>query len=74
MKRRKNIAAKVIAFIALSAIIIGIVGTSILFIVSSFTDTTSQNLTSEQIQEFIDTRPEAQLNNSWSVSWTGEKL
>jgi ABC-type transport system involved in multi-copper enzyme maturation permease subunit len=64
MKRRKNIAAKVIAFIALSAIIIGIVGTSILFIVSSFTDTTSQNLTSEQIQEFIDTRPEAQLNNS----------
>lgn len=54
-KRKKNLAAQIVASIALLAIFIGIVGTSILFIVSSFTPSAEETtLTQEQIQQLLE--------------------
>ncbi len=55
MKKRKHFGAKIVAFIALAALIIGIVGTSILFVVSSLSAPTNQNqISPDQLQEFLD--------------------
>lgn len=51
MKKRKNTAAKIMAGIALFAIVVGIVGTGAIVIVNSFTQ--KDTLTKEQIEDFL---------------------
>lgn len=52
MKKRKKLAAKIIAFIALFAIVIWVIGTGLLVVVSSPWSETE--ITQEQLQEYID--------------------
>jgi len=53
------------ATIALLAIIIGIVGTGVLVVVSSFSSSGDTEISSEELQEYINSL-------TWSVqSWTG---
>lgn len=65
MKRQKNMMAKVVAFIALFAIVIGVIGTWLLVVFSPWDEV---EITPEELQQYIDSL-------SWSsVSWTGEEL
>lgn len=52
MKKRKNMVAKVVAFIALFAIVIWVIGTGLLVVVSS--PWNEVEITPEQLQEYID--------------------
>lgn len=53
MKKRKNVMAKVVAGVALFAIVLGIVGTGILVVVNSFS--TPSELSLEDLQEYVET-------------------
>lgn len=69
MKKRKNTAAKIVAFIALLAIIIWIVGTGILVIANYFSESNYNNteITEEQLQEYLETL-------SWSTTIQAEEI
>lgn len=57
MKKKKNTFARIMAAIALFAIIIGIAGTGVLVIVSSFSSSwtnTWEEISAEELQEFIE--------------------
>lgn len=60
MKKRKNLMAKIVASLALLAIVLWIVWTGVLFIFDSFTAPSSQELTQEDIERLLE-------NSSWSV-------
>lgn len=66
MKKRKNITAKVVAGIALGAIILSVIGTGILFVVSSFSSQNSTEISQEELQKLLETLPEAEVENSFS--------
>lgn len=71
MKKKKNIFARVMAAIALFAIIIGIVWTGVLVIVSSFSSNTSSvetEISSDELQEIIESLPDPELEISASAS------
>lgn len=76
MKKRKNMAAKIVAFIALFAIVLWVVGTWLLVVVSSPWNETE--ITQEQLQEYIDSLSGSTLDvnedmtdpTSWS--WASE--
>lgn len=53
MKQRKNTWAKIMAFFALFAIIVGIVGTAVIFIVSAFFAPKQETLTDADLQKLI---------------------
>ncbi len=72
MKKRKNTAAKIVALIALAAIIIGIVWTSILFIVSSMSSSNTQDLSAEDLQEILDSLPESEVTGTGTSVWSWE--
>lgn len=52
MKKRKNMMAKIVAFVALFAIVIWVLGTWLLVIVSS--PWNEAEISAEQLQEYID--------------------
>ena len=54
MKKRKNTAAKVMAFFALFAIVVGILGTAVIFIVSSFSARQQSTLSQEDLEKLIE--------------------
>lgn len=56
MKKRKNLWAKIVAGIALLAIILWIVGTWILFVISSFgiSQGWETDISSEDVQQYIE--------------------
>jgi len=66
MKAKKNIGARIMATIALLAIVIGIVGTGILVIVGSLSSqAVDSEISQEELQDYINSL-------SWSVqTWTG---
>lgn len=68
MKKRKNIAAKIMAIIALVAIVIGIIGTGVLVIVNSLSQTPQvwQEISQEDLQKYVDSL-------SWSLTIWGEE-
>lgn len=69
MKKRKNLGAKIVAFIALAAIIIGIVGTSILFIVNSVSAPSTQNeISQENLNKLLENLPETEASTGSEVS------
>ncbi len=76
MKKRKNMAAKIVAFIALFAIVLWVVGTWLLVVVSSPWNETE--ITQEQLQEYIDSLSGSTLDvnedmtDSISWSWASE--
>jgi len=63
MKKRKNIMAKTVAFIALLAIVISVIGTWLLVVLSSWGGETE--ITQEQLQEYIDSLSWATVSSSW---------
>jgi len=69
MKKTKNLWAKIVAFIALAAIVLGIVWTGILFTVESYRSYNSDEISPEELQELIDALPETQVNPD---AWSGE--
>lgn len=54
MKRRKNTGAKIMAFFALFAIIVGIIGTALIFIISAFFTPQQDTLTEADLQKIIE--------------------
>lgn len=60
MKKRKNVAAKIMAAIALFAIVIGIVGTWVIVIFQTLGGSWNQEITEAELQEYLDSL-------SWSV-------
>lgn len=62
MKKKKNMAAKIVAGIALGAIIIWIVGTGILFIVSSLSAPSEQEISQEDLQKLMDSLPKSEAD------------
>ncbi len=62
MKRQKNMMAKVVAFIALLAIVIWVIWTWLLVVFSPWDEV---EITPEELQQYIDSL-------SWSTAWTGE--
>jgi len=65
MKKRKNIMAKMVAFIALLAIVLSVIGTGLLIVISSWQE---PEITQEQLQEYIDSL------SGWTVTWNWEAL
>ncbi len=59
MKQRKKLLPKIVAFIALIAIILGIVGTWILVIINSLSHS-KQDISQEDLQQYIESL-------SWSI-------
>lgn len=66
MKKKKNIAVKIMATIALLAIIIGIVGTGALVIIQSISAPSSE-VTQEQLQQYIESLSGSTTIGSWQV-------
>ena len=64
MKKKKNIFAKVMAAVALFAIVVGIVGTWILVIVNSFSSPSinETEISSEELQKIVENLPEEEIN------------
>lgn len=60
MKHRKKLLPKIMAFIALIAIVIGIVGTWALVVINSFWSS-NENISQEELQQYID-----------SLSWSAD--
>jgi len=61
-QKRKNTGAKIMAFLALFAIVVGIFGTAILFIVSSIsTQKQDQTLSPEDLQKLIESYTGSQV-------------
>lgn len=71
MKKRKNMMAKVVAFIALLAIVIWVIGTWLLVVVSSPWD--EAQITDEQLQEFIDSLSGSTVSWSWEL-WEAQSI
>ena len=62
MKKRKNLMAKIVSAIALFAIFLGIVGTGVLFVVSSLSNSSqNQELSKEDLQKLLESM-------SWSIT------
>lgn len=74
MKNKKNTTAKVVAFIALLAIIIWIIGTGALVIVNSFIWGWNVEITEEQLQDFIDSYSWTTLEADGVTVTSGETL
>lgn len=71
MKHRKNLIAKIVAGIALSAIIVSIVGTGILFIYQLYfqpTANSNQTINQEQLDAYLKSL-ESQSGSELSASW-----
>lgn len=71
MKKRKNTAAKIMAGIALFAIVVGIVGTGAIVIVNSFTQ--KDTLTKEQIEDFLNSQSGTTVEVSQEAPVEGEQ-
>jgi len=65
MKKRKNMMAKIVAFIALFSIVIWFIGTGLLVVFSPWNEA---ELSQEELQEYIESL-------SWaSISWSWEDI
>lgn len=67
MKKRKNTMAKVMAGVALIAIVLGIIGTGILVIASSLWGTQESEISQEELEQYIES-----LSGSLSASGAEE--
>lgn len=67
MKKRKNTMAKIMAGIALIAIVLGIIGTGILVIASSLWGTQESEISQEELEQYIES-----LSGSLSASGAEE--
>lgn len=67
MKKKEKLLPKIVAFIALLAIIIGIIGTGVLIVFESFfAPAPAQNLTEQELKEYLETL------SGTTVTGTGE--
>lgn len=66
MKYKKNLMPKIVAGVALFAIVIWIVWTGVLVIASTFTQNQGTQISEAELQKYLDTLPEATVNGSWS--------
>lgn len=67
MKKKEKLLPKIVAFIALLAIIIGIIGTGVLIVFESFFATTpSQTLSEQDFKEYLETLSGTTLTDSGS--------
>jgi len=65
MKKRKNMGAKIVAFIALFSIVVWFIGTGLLVVFSPWNEA---EVSQQELQEYIDSL-------SWAtVSWSGENI
>lgn len=64
MRRKKNLWAKFMAIFALIAIVVGIVGTAVIFIVSAFLTPSSSSLTEADLQSIIESFSGAQVEGN----------
>lgn len=62
MKKRKNMIAKIVAFIALFSIVIWFIGTGLLVVFSPWNET---EVSQEELQEYIDSLSWATISWSW---------
>lgn len=65
MKKRKNIMAKIVAFIALFSIIIWVIGTGVLVIFSSPSSDTQ--ISQQELQEYIESLSWSTASFSWQL-------
>ena len=75
MKYKKRIMPRIVAGVALFAVVLGILGTGVLVLLQVFMPAPSPEITQEQLQQYIDslswttvTQSWTELNQSWSIS------